>query len=175
MLPPTGSSWRSRIITVSVVITLTVEDKQQQQQQNSKNWNSHKKGYCNHYGFFVRQQKKNKQTFYSINFSSVRPRFTDAKIKSFMVVRAGHSARFNINFEVSQQICKNSLAKVHSLHWADFDLWNFPLRPPPGLKSSGWKTDHLCLKRWPSVTQRALPSFCLLLLSAQTQASTQSS
>ncbi|KAG7494861.1 immunoglobulin-like and fibronectin type III domain-containing protein 1 isoform X1 [Solea senegalensis] len=31
----------------------------------------------------------------------VRPRFTDAKIKSFMVVRAGHSARFNINFEAS--------------------------------------------------------------------------
>lgn len=30
----------------------------------------------------------------------VRPRFTDAKIKSFMVVRAGNSARFNINFEV---------------------------------------------------------------------------
>lgn len=31
---------------------------------------------------------------------TVRPRFTDAKIKSFMVVRAGNSARFNINFEV---------------------------------------------------------------------------
>ncbi|XP_046882171.1 immunoglobulin-like and fibronectin type III domain-containing protein 1 isoform X3 [Hypomesus transpacificus] len=31
----------------------------------------------------------------------VRPRFTDAKIKSFMVVRAGNSARFNINFEAS--------------------------------------------------------------------------
>ncbi|TRY89370.1 hypothetical protein DNTS_015305, partial [Danionella cerebrum] len=31
----------------------------------------------------------------------VRPRFTDIKIKSFMVVRAGNSARFNINFEAS--------------------------------------------------------------------------
>ncbi|XP_042364744.1 immunoglobulin-like and fibronectin type III domain-containing protein 1 [Plectropomus leopardus] len=31
----------------------------------------------------------------------VRPRFTDSKIKSFMVVRAGNSARFNINFEAS--------------------------------------------------------------------------
>uniref|UniRef100_A0A3P9M7P1 Immunoglobulin like and fibronectin type III domain containing 1, tandem duplicate 1 n=1 Tax=Oryzias latipes TaxID=8090 RepID=A0A3P9M7P1_ORYLA len=31
----------------------------------------------------------------------VRPRFTDAKVKSFMVVRAGNSARFNINFEAS--------------------------------------------------------------------------
>lgn len=31
----------------------------------------------------------------------VRPRFTDAKIKSFMVVQAGNSARFNINFEAS--------------------------------------------------------------------------
>uniref|UniRef100_A0A667WYX0 Immunoglobulin like and fibronectin type III domain containing 1, tandem duplicate 1 n=1 Tax=Myripristis murdjan TaxID=586833 RepID=A0A667WYX0_9TELE len=31
----------------------------------------------------------------------MRPRFTDAKIKSFMVVRAGNSARFNINFEAS--------------------------------------------------------------------------
>lgn len=32
----------------------------------------------------------------------VRPRFTDTKkIKSFMVVRAGNSARFNINFEAS--------------------------------------------------------------------------
>ncbi|XP_055016035.1 immunoglobulin-like and fibronectin type III domain-containing protein 1 [Boleophthalmus pectinirostris] len=31
----------------------------------------------------------------------VRPRFTDAKIKSFMIVRAGNSARFNINFEAS--------------------------------------------------------------------------
>ncbi|KAK5872080.1 hypothetical protein PBY51_012812 [Eleginops maclovinus] len=31
----------------------------------------------------------------------VRPRFTDAKIKSFMVVRAGNSARININFEAS--------------------------------------------------------------------------
>lgn len=33
-------------------------------------------------------------------FFLVRPRFTDTKIKSFMVVRAGNSARFNINFEV---------------------------------------------------------------------------
>ncbi|KAM9408165.1 immunoglobulin-like and fibronectin type III domain-containing protein 1.1 [Pholidichthys leucotaenia] len=31
----------------------------------------------------------------------VRPRFTDAKIKSFMIVGAGNSARFNINFEAS--------------------------------------------------------------------------
>nr|XP_057911732.1 immunoglobulin-like and fibronectin type III domain-containing protein 1 [Doryrhamphus excisus] len=31
----------------------------------------------------------------------VRPRFTDAKIKSFMVVRAGNSARFTMNFEAS--------------------------------------------------------------------------
>uniref|UniRef100_A0A672ZHY6 Immunoglobulin like and fibronectin type III domain containing 1, tandem duplicate 1 n=1 Tax=Sphaeramia orbicularis TaxID=375764 RepID=A0A672ZHY6_9TELE len=31
----------------------------------------------------------------------VRPRFTDAKLKSFMIVRAGNSARFNINFEAS--------------------------------------------------------------------------
>uniref|UniRef100_A0AAQ4QB05 Immunoglobulin like and fibronectin type III domain containing 1, tandem duplicate 1 n=1 Tax=Gasterosteus aculeatus aculeatus TaxID=481459 RepID=A0AAQ4QB05_GASAC len=31
----------------------------------------------------------------------VRPRFTDAKMKSFMVVRAGNSARFTINFEAS--------------------------------------------------------------------------
>ncbi|XP_019911308.3 immunoglobulin-like and fibronectin type III domain-containing protein 1 isoform X3 [Esox lucius] len=31
----------------------------------------------------------------------VRPRFTDQKIKSFMVVQAGNSARFNINFEAS--------------------------------------------------------------------------
>ncbi|KAJ8395358.1 hypothetical protein AAFF_G00033430 [Aldrovandia affinis] len=31
----------------------------------------------------------------------VRPRFTDAKMNSFMVVRAGHSARVNINFEAS--------------------------------------------------------------------------
>ncbi|XP_061741454.1 immunoglobulin-like and fibronectin type III domain-containing protein 1 isoform X3 [Nerophis ophidion] len=31
----------------------------------------------------------------------VRPRFTDAKIKSFMVVRAGNSARFSMNFEAS--------------------------------------------------------------------------
>uniref|UniRef100_A0A672FT95 Immunoglobulin like and fibronectin type III domain containing 1, tandem duplicate 1 n=1 Tax=Salarias fasciatus TaxID=181472 RepID=A0A672FT95_SALFA len=31
----------------------------------------------------------------------MRPRFTDAKIKSFMVVRAGNSARFTINFEAS--------------------------------------------------------------------------
>ncbi|XP_029357811.1 immunoglobulin-like and fibronectin type III domain-containing protein 1.1 [Echeneis naucrates] len=31
----------------------------------------------------------------------VRPHFTDAKIKSFMVVRAGNSARFNINFQAS--------------------------------------------------------------------------
>uniref|UniRef100_A0A9J8AHD7 Immunoglobulin like and fibronectin type III domain containing 1, tandem duplicate 1 n=1 Tax=Cyprinus carpio carpio TaxID=630221 RepID=A0A9J8AHD7_CYPCA len=31
----------------------------------------------------------------------VRPRFTDSNIKSFMVVRAGNSARFNINFEAS--------------------------------------------------------------------------
>ncbi|KAG7477825.1 hypothetical protein MATL_G00073710 [Megalops atlanticus] len=31
----------------------------------------------------------------------VRPRFTDAKMKSFMVVRAGNSARVNINFEAS--------------------------------------------------------------------------
>ncbi|KAJ3602956.1 hypothetical protein NHX12_030700 [Muraenolepis orangiensis] len=31
----------------------------------------------------------------------VRPRFTDIKIKSFMVVRAGNSTRFNINFEAS--------------------------------------------------------------------------
>ncbi|XP_076003213.1 immunoglobulin-like and fibronectin type III domain-containing protein 1.1 [Genypterus blacodes] len=31
----------------------------------------------------------------------VRPRFTDAKMKSFMVVRAGNSARFNINFVAS--------------------------------------------------------------------------
>uniref|UniRef100_A0A8C4DU97 Immunoglobulin like and fibronectin type III domain containing 1, tandem duplicate 1 n=1 Tax=Dicentrarchus labrax TaxID=13489 RepID=A0A8C4DU97_DICLA len=31
----------------------------------------------------------------------MRPRLTDAKIKSFMVVRAGNSARFNINFEAS--------------------------------------------------------------------------
>ncbi|XP_068598243.1 immunoglobulin-like and fibronectin type III domain-containing protein 1 isoform X2 [Brachionichthys hirsutus] len=31
----------------------------------------------------------------------VRPRFTDAKIKSFMVVRAGNAARFNINFQAS--------------------------------------------------------------------------
>uniref|UniRef100_UPI0037E8372C LOW QUALITY PROTEIN: immunoglobulin-like and fibronectin type III domain-containing protein 1 n=1 Tax=Semicossyphus pulcher TaxID=241346 RepID=UPI0037E8372C len=31
----------------------------------------------------------------------VRPRFTDVKMKSFMVVRAGNSARFNINFEAS--------------------------------------------------------------------------
>ncbi|XP_053298547.1 immunoglobulin-like and fibronectin type III domain-containing protein 1 [Pleuronectes platessa] len=31
----------------------------------------------------------------------VRPRFTDAKIKSFMVVRAGNSARINMNFEAS--------------------------------------------------------------------------
>ncbi|KAK2861783.1 hypothetical protein Q5P01_001316 [Channa striata] len=31
----------------------------------------------------------------------VRPRFTDAKIKSFMIVIAGNSARFNINFEAS--------------------------------------------------------------------------
>lgn len=40
----------------------------------------------------------------------VRPRFTDAKIKSFMVVRAGNSARFNINFEVitwKSYICGN--------------------------------------------------------------------
>lgn len=37
--------------------------------------------------------------FYCV-FILVRPRFTDAKIKSFMVVRAGNSARFNINFEV---------------------------------------------------------------------------
>lgn len=36
--------------------------------------------------------------------SLVRPRFTDAKIKSFMVVRAGNSARFNINFEVIKKI-----------------------------------------------------------------------
>ncbi|KAL0978795.1 hypothetical protein UPYG_G00175310 [Umbra pygmaea] len=31
----------------------------------------------------------------------VRPRFTDQKIKSFMVVQAGNSARININFEAS--------------------------------------------------------------------------
>ncbi|KAM6980872.1 immunoglobulin-like and fibronectin type III domain-containing protein 1.1 [Aplochiton taeniatus] len=31
----------------------------------------------------------------------VRPRFTDAKVQSFMIVRAGNSARFNINFEAS--------------------------------------------------------------------------
>ncbi|XP_077581565.1 immunoglobulin-like and fibronectin type III domain-containing protein 1 [Stigmatopora nigra] len=31
----------------------------------------------------------------------VRPRFTDTKIKSFMVVRAGNSARFTMNFEAS--------------------------------------------------------------------------
>ncbi|KAM6980873.1 immunoglobulin-like and fibronectin type III domain-containing protein 1 [Aplochiton taeniatus] len=31
----------------------------------------------------------------------VRPRFTDTKMKSFMVVRAGNSARVNINFEAS--------------------------------------------------------------------------
>uniref|UniRef100_A0A8C2KFP2 Immunoglobulin like and fibronectin type III domain containing 1, tandem duplicate 1 n=1 Tax=Cyprinus carpio TaxID=7962 RepID=A0A8C2KFP2_CYPCA len=31
----------------------------------------------------------------------MRPRFTDSNIKSFMVVRAGNSARFNINFEAS--------------------------------------------------------------------------
>ncbi|KAK6321776.1 hypothetical protein J4Q44_G00087520 [Coregonus suidteri] len=31
----------------------------------------------------------------------VRPKFTDQKIKSFMVVQAGNSARFNINFEAS--------------------------------------------------------------------------
>ncbi|XP_036386507.1 immunoglobulin-like and fibronectin type III domain-containing protein 1 [Megalops cyprinoides] len=31
----------------------------------------------------------------------VRPRFTDAKMNSFMVVRAGNSARVNINFEAS--------------------------------------------------------------------------
>ncbi|XP_035858480.1 immunoglobulin-like and fibronectin type III domain-containing protein 1 [Sander lucioperca] len=31
----------------------------------------------------------------------VRPRFTDAKMKSFVIVRAGNSARFNINFEAS--------------------------------------------------------------------------
>ncbi|XP_029907362.1 immunoglobulin-like and fibronectin type III domain-containing protein 1 [Myripristis murdjan] len=31
----------------------------------------------------------------------VRPRFTDRKMKSFMVVRAGNSARVNINFEAS--------------------------------------------------------------------------
>ncbi|AWP02427.1 putative immunoglobulin-like and fibronectin type III domain-containing protein 1 isoform 2 [Scophthalmus maximus] len=31
----------------------------------------------------------------------VRPRFTDSKIKSFMVVRAGNSARFTTNFEAS--------------------------------------------------------------------------
>ncbi|XP_026878946.2 immunoglobulin-like and fibronectin type III domain-containing protein 1 isoform X2 [Electrophorus electricus] len=31
----------------------------------------------------------------------VRPRFTDLKIKSFMVVRAGNSAQFNINFVAS--------------------------------------------------------------------------
>lgn len=42
--------------------------------------------------------------------SLVRPRFTDAKIKSFMVVRAGNSARFNINFEVikKNQIKRNA-------------------------------------------------------------------
>ncbi|MCI4375310.1 hypothetical protein PGIGA_G00107990 [Pangasianodon gigas] len=31
----------------------------------------------------------------------VKPNFTDRKMKSFMVVRAGHSARVNINFEAS--------------------------------------------------------------------------
>uniref|UniRef100_A0A673ZDY6 Immunoglobulin-like and fibronectin type III domain-containing protein 1 n=1 Tax=Salmo trutta TaxID=8032 RepID=A0A673ZDY6_SALTR len=31
----------------------------------------------------------------------VRPRFTDQKVKSFMVVQAGNSARFNMNFEAS--------------------------------------------------------------------------
>ncbi|XP_061074867.1 immunoglobulin-like and fibronectin type III domain-containing protein 1 [Conger conger] len=31
----------------------------------------------------------------------VRPRFTDAKMNSFVVVKAGHSARVNINFEAS--------------------------------------------------------------------------
>uniref|UniRef100_A0A4W5R2F6 Immunoglobulin like and fibronectin type III domain containing 1, tandem duplicate 1 n=1 Tax=Hucho hucho TaxID=62062 RepID=A0A4W5R2F6_9TELE len=31
----------------------------------------------------------------------IRPRFTDQKVKSFMVVQAGNSARFNMNFEAS--------------------------------------------------------------------------
>ncbi|KAM3877763.1 immunoglobulin-like and fibronectin type III domain-containing protein 1 [Diretmus argenteus] len=35
----------------------------------------------------------------------VRPRFTDRKMKSFMVVRAGNSARVNINFEASPIPC----------------------------------------------------------------------
>lgn len=31
----------------------------------------------------------------------VRPKFTDAKIKSFMIVKAGNAARFNITFVVN--------------------------------------------------------------------------
>lgn len=41
----------------------------------------------------------------------VRPRFTDAKIKSFMIVRAGNSARFTINFEVIQDL--NKITYIH--------------------------------------------------------------
>lgn len=41
---------------------------------------------------------------FTIFFSKcpVKPKFTDRKMKSFMVVRAGHSVRVNINFEVLQ-------------------------------------------------------------------------
>lgn len=39
----------------------------------------------------------------------VRPRFTDAKTKSFMVVQAGNAARFNINFEVNSSDLKGSI------------------------------------------------------------------
>lgn len=38
-------------------------------------------------------------TFF-INSFPVKPKFTDRKMKSFMVVRTGHSVRANIQFEV---------------------------------------------------------------------------
>lgn len=34
----------------------------------------------------------------------VKPKFTDRKMKSFMVVRAGHSARVTIQYEVQRKI-----------------------------------------------------------------------
>lgn len=109
------------------------------------------------------------------NFSvhPVRPRFTDAKIKSFMVVRAGNSARFTINFEVIWEAIKMTYIHDNTYKVISFRLltklyFHILCRPLLGLRSSGIKMEHQCLKKWPSAMQREHPSFWFLLLSAQT-------
>lgn len=54
--------------------------------------------------------KKILQKYLSSDFEScaslslVRPRFTDSRIKSFMIVKAGNSGRFTINYVVKNNL-----------------------------------------------------------------------